>query len=65
MNHLVLDYEGTLSNYVGSLDGILYEKIPVDSLLETPLTKIQDAEMGDQDFSMNMRSRRRVGVNLT
>ena len=49
MNHLGIDYEDTLGNYVGSLDGITYGKIPVGSLVETILTKSQYAEMGDQD----------------
>ena len=47
MNHLGLDYEYTLGAYVGSLDGITYGKIPVGSLLETPLTKRQDTYMED------------------
>ena len=38
-----------MDTYVGSLDDIAYGKIPVFSLLETPLTKMQDAEMGYQD----------------
>ena len=49
MNHLGIYYENTMSTHVGSLDGITYVKIPVGSLLETPLTKRKDAEMGDQD----------------
>ena len=49
INHLGIDYEDTLVTYVGSLDGIIYGKIPVGSLVETPLTKRQDAEMGHQD----------------
>ena len=39
MNHLAIDYENIMGTYVGYLDGINYLKIPVDSLLETPLTK--------------------------
>ena len=49
MNILGLDYEDTLGNYVGSLDGITYVKRPVVSLVETPKTKSQDAERGDKD----------------
>ena len=49
MNNLRLDYEDTLGNYVGSLDGITYEKMYVGSLVETPLNKRQNAERGDQD----------------
>ena len=46
MNHLGIDYEDTLGNYVGSLDGITYGKIPVGSLVETLLIKRKVAEMG-------------------
>ena len=49
MNHLGIDYEDTVGTYVGYLDGITYGKRPVGSLVETPLTKRQDAERGDQD----------------
>ena len=49
MNHLGLDYEDTMGTYVGSLDSITYRKRIVCSLVETPLDKSQDTEMGDQD----------------
>ena len=49
MNYLGLDYEDIMGTYVGSLDSITYRKRPVCSLVETPLAKIQDTEMGDQD----------------
>ena len=65
MNHLGIDYEDTLGNYVGSLDGITYGKIPVGSLVETILTKSQYAEMGDQDVVMKLVSRQRLVVDLT
>ena len=49
MNHLGIEYEDTMGTYVGSLDGIIQGKIPVGSLVETPLTKRQYADMKDQD----------------
>ena len=36
--------EDTLGNHVGSGDDINYEKKPVGSLLDNPLTKRQDAD---------------------
>ena len=50
MNHLGIEYEDTMGTYVGSLDGITYVKRPLGSFLETPLTKRQNAKMGDQDL---------------
>ena len=49
MNPLGIDYEETLGTYVGSLNGITYGKIPVCSLVETPLTERHNAERGDHD----------------
>ena len=49
MNHPGLDYEDTMGTYVGSFDGITYGKIYGGALIETPLNKSQDTEMGDQD----------------
>ena len=44
MNHLGIDYEDTLSTYVGSSDGINYEK-NVGLLIDDPVIKREDVKM--------------------
>ena len=65
MNHLGLDYEDTLGNYIGSSDGITYGKNMWFYCYKIPWLKGRMRRWGIIMCSMKLRSRRRMGVNLT